>query len=185
MITRATFIRNSFLSITYVALLVLYLNNDSNRHFLGIVSDSFWLTGLSTLYIIFLLQKTEFRLSDAIFRIRKAEHSAIIYRVLGIPIFKRILQKYPMPTITLQFHLNSRLKPDIISLEDQMRKAEQVHVLGFLLILLLSVLFAVLRDVRFFAWFTLFNIVLNLYPIFLQRYNRNRVRVLLLKFESD
>ena len=60
-----------------------------------------------------------------------------------------------------------------------MRSAEEVHVLGFLINLVLAALFGFLRDPRFFLWLGGFNVIINLYPIFLQRYNRRRVQMLL------
>jgi len=63
-----------------------------------------------------------------------------------------------------------------------MREAEQIHVFGLLLIMIIAILFAFIRDIRFLLWFSIFNIIMNLYPIFLQRYNRNRIGSVLNKY---
>ena len=176
---RSTLLRNALLSIGYLALLQLYIRNDLNMHLLGIVSDSFWLTGVSTIYVIFLLRKTGFRLSDGYFRMRRWELSSAVYGVLGVTCFKRMVRKYPLPSLTLKIDLTGRSRSGILDVENRMREAEQIHVFGLLLTLALSVVFSLWRDIRFLPWFTAFNVIMNLYPILLQRYNRNRVRVVL------
>lgn len=40
---------------------------------------------------------------------------------------------------------------------------------------ILTALFSVLRDPIFLLWFSLFNLLGNIYPLWLQRYNRLRV----------
>jgi len=174
-------IKKFLLTIGYLLLLQLYLSNEFNRHIIGIISDSFWLTGVSTLFVILLLQKTGIRLSDNYFRIKKFERSYKLYKTIGMYYFKKIIQKYPLPNATLKIELNGRSKSDILDLEDRMREAEQIHVFGLLLILVISILFAFTRDKKFLLWFTIFNIIMNLYPILLQRYNRNRIKSILNK----
>lgn len=163
-------------------LLQLYLSNEFNKQLPGIISDSFWLTGVSTLYIIFLLQKTGFRLSDQYYRIKNFERSFKLYKTIGIEYFKKIIHKYPLPGATLKIELKGRSKSDILDVEDRMREAEQIHVFGLLLIMIIAILFAFIRDIRFLLWFSIFNIIMNLYPIFLQRYNRNRIGSVLNKY---
>lgn len=175
--------KSILLSTVYVILLYLYLSNEFNKHMIGQILDSFWLTGISVLYIILLLQKTEIRLSESYFRIRKIEYSTKIYSTIGIAYFKRIIHKYPLPGATLKINLRGKSKSDILNLENQMREAEQVHVFGFILMVFITILFAVKRSNQFLYWFSIFNILMNLYPIFLQRYNRNRVRLILLKIK--
>jgi hypothetical protein len=171
--------KNTFLSIAYIILLLLYINNDFNRHLLGIISDSFWLTVVSTLFIIFLLQKTDLKFSKVYFQIRKLEYSSKLYRVIGVTFFKKILQRFYLPKVTLKISLRDRSKSEISHIENQMEQAEQIHVLGFILIVIVSIIFSILRDVSFILWFTIFNILMNLYPVLLQRYNRNRIRIII------
>ena len=179
MTIRTILFKSILLSFAYVMLLRLYLLNELNKHLIGIIFDSFWLTGVSTLYIIFLLQKTGLWLYNSYFRIKKIEYSGKIYNTIGMKYFKKIIQKYPLPNVTLKIDLKGKSKSDILNLENRMREAEQIHIFGFLLTLIISIFFALQRDIRFLLWFTVFNIIMNLYPTFLQRYNRNRIRLIL------
>ena len=183
MTNSAILIKGILLSAVYILLLNVYLTNEFNKQTIGIISDSFWLTGVSTLYVILLLQKTRFRLSNFYFRIKKVEYSAKIYKSIGIMWVKKIIQKYPLPNATLKINLNGVSQSDILDIENRMKDAEQVHVFGALLVFTISVFFAIKRDGQFLIWFTIFNIFLNLYPIFLQRYNRNRIRLILSKYK--
>ncbi|HPG38168.1 MAG TPA: hypothetical protein PLP19_05800 [bacterium] len=174
-------IKSTILIVLYIIVLRLYLFNDLNKHLPGIIADSFWLTSISTLFIIFLLRNTGLKLHAAYFHIRKPELSTSIYKIIGIPVFKKIIEKSPLPVSTLKMSLNNRSRSAILELEHQMQYAETVHVFGFLLVLALTLGFAWQRDARFLFWFTVFNIIMNLYPVLLQRYNRNRIRVALEK----
>lgn len=64
-------------------------------------------------------------------------------------------------------------------LEWETRRNEVIHLLAMLLIgCLLISRFAQLSTVQFFGIFAI-NLYLNVYPIFLQRYNRSRIMRLL------
>jgi len=174
-------VKSAALIVLYIILLRLYLVNDLNKHLPGIIADSFWLTYVSTLFIIFLLRNTGLKLHASYFHIRKPEIFIPIYRLIGIPLFKKMIEKSPLPFSTLKMSLNNRSRSAILELEQKMQYGETVHVFGFLLVLALTVFFAWQRDIRFLLWFTVFNIIMNLYPILLQRYNRNRLQVVLEK----
>jgi glycosyl-4,4'-diaponeurosporenoate acyltransferase len=110
-----------------------------------------------------------------------------IYEFLGVRFFKR----YLLPTELLLFHLRGKqaamqggqevLKAELERLEWETRRNEVIHSLA----LLLTVCFFLFRlpqlsIVEFFFIFAI-NLYLNVYPIFLQRYNRFRIMKLLRK----
>ncbi len=163
----------------YGFLILLYLHNESNRHLLGVVVDSLGLTGVTILFLLLLLHISGWHLGPGYFRLRRLESSTALYPGLGVSYFKRIIERYPGPATTGRIRLGSRSRLELQRLDAQMRNAEEVHVLGFLVNLVLAALFGLLRDSRFFLWLGVFNVIINLYPIFLQRYNRSRVQMLL------
>jgi len=57
-----------------------------------------------------------------------------------------------------------------------------IHFLGFLFSLIITIVFGLARNYRFFIWMSLINLLLNLYPVLLQRYNRNRIQRVLIKY---
>jgi glycosyl-4,4'-diaponeurosporenoate acyltransferase len=109
-----------------------------------------------------------------------------LYRWLGVRLFKR----YLLPSERWLHHL--RGKPAILAgqsppqreaalwrLERDTRRNEASHVLA----LLLTVFISALKSGPWSAWQWLaivaLNLYLNLYPIFVQRYNRQRILRLL------
>jgi hypothetical protein len=63
-------------------------------------------------------------------------------------------------------------------LENEMRKAETGHVLIFVLVLLFAGYMLLKGWLDAVVWTLLFNIVINGYPIMLQRYNRIKLQEL-------
>lgn len=163
----------------YVFLIFLYLHNESNRHLFGIVIDSLGLTGVTILFLLLFLHISSWHPGPGYFRLRRIESSTRLYSRLGVGYFKRVIERYPVPASTRRIQPEGRSQSELQSLDVQMRSAEEVHLLGFLINLALAALFGLLRDSRFFLWLSVFNVIVNLYPIFVQRYNRSRVQTLL------
>ena len=108
-----------------------------------------------------------------------------IYEFLGVRFFKR----YLLPTELLLFHLRGKqaaiqrgqgvLKAELKRLEWETRRNEVIHLLALLLTgCILVFRFPQLSIVQFLVIFAI-NLYLNIYPIFLQRYNRFRIMRLL------
>jgi hypothetical protein len=95
--------------------------------------------------------------------------------MIGVKIFKFLLIKNPFPTFTTKISLKNYSTSGLFMLEKEMRNAETIHFLGFILALIIMILFGCFRDSRFFYYFLIFNTINNLYPVFVQRYNRNRI----------
>ena len=106
------------------------------------------------------------------FDIRSWERAGL-YRWLGVLPFRWVLLRSPFATLNKQIHLRSRT--GLSELQRHMREAEAGHYITFALTLALTVVFATQRDSRFFFWLTLCNVLGNVYPIWLQRFNRIRV----------
>jgi hypothetical protein len=70
---------------------------------------------------------------------------------------------------------------ELRDLESEMRKAETIHALVFLLMLWVVGYVAVKGWLDAVMWILLFNILINGYPIMLQRYNRIKVKELIRK----
>ncbi len=84
---------------------------------------------------------------------------------------------------TLRFPKDKTV-PALRILENEMRKAETGHVLIFVLIFVF-VGYALLQGwFDTVAWLLLFNILINGYPIMLQRYNRIKLQELICKQDS-
>jgi glycosyl-4,4'-diaponeurosporenoate acyltransferase len=116
-------------------------------------------------------------------------HGSSIYELLGVRFFKR----YLLPTELLLSRLRGKkairgdhgaLRAELKRLERETRRNEVIHLLALLLTACLLVFnfphsnFRQLSAAQFLVIFAL-NLYLNVYPIFVQRYNRFRIMRLL------
>jgi len=110
-----------------------------------------------------------------------------IYEFLGVRFFKR----YLLPTELLLFCLRGKkaamqagqevLKAELKRLEWETRRNEVIHLLALLLTVCILVFrLPQLSIIEFLVIFAI-NLYLNVYPIFVQRYNRFRIMRLLRK----
>ena len=101
------------------------------------------------------------------------ERGGLIYEQLGILFFKRLVRRGPLSIFSRKLRLPQDKTTAALSQLDQlMRRAEAIHV--FSLLAICGVIGDCVLRKRFDAagWLLLFNGMLNLYPIMLQRYNR-------------
>lgn len=112
------------------------------------------------------------------YRIKQFESDGRLYEFLGVHIFKKLLIRSPLallnPTIR---HKGDRSA--LVDLESKMRDAETGHLFIFIIILLTALYTAMKGWWNFTIWLMLFNILFNVYPIMLQRYNRARLTPIL------
>jgi hypothetical protein len=116
------------------------------------------------------------RLPDAWHALRPFERDGRLYERVGILIFKRLLRRGPLAVFNPHLHLPA--EPDaasIVALDQHMRDAEASHTILFVLTL------GVVVNAAVRGWWPasiatlLFDVVLNGYPVMLQRYNRARL----------
>ncbi|SKC20665.1 hypothetical protein SAMN05660293_05697 [Dyadobacter psychrophilus] len=104
------------------------------------------------------------------------EKQGKLYRILGVEWYRTILTKSGWEKVRQQ---QTPIKKGIDSFEAYERAtrvAESGHLIVAIIVLIVTgyVLFAYsLRDTR---WLILFNVLLNIYPVLLQRYTRPRLR---------
>ena len=114
------------------------------------------------------------------YAIQPFEQDGRVYERAGIRFFKRLVRRGPLGIFSLNLRLPpEKTVPTLRLLEGKMRNAETMHVLIFLLMFLFIgyALFQGWLDAV--GWLLLFNCLLNVYPIMLQRYNRIRLQALI------
>jgi hypothetical protein len=163
------------ISLVYVFILILYLINDGNKTLLGIIFDSFGINCLTALYFLFLLNACKTTLPNKFHKIREFEKSSKLYKLIGVRAFKFLLAKNPLPTFTGNFSTKGHSVEGLYKLEKLMRNAETLHFQAFLTNLIVMLPFTFFRDTRFLYFMIAFNIIVNLYPVLVQIYNRNRI----------
>jgi hypothetical protein len=125
-------------------------------------------------------QLVQFSFAPRYYTTQPFEHTGQVYERLGIRLFKGLVRRGPLAMFspTLQFPKDKTV-PALRTLENEMRKAETGHVLIFVL-MLVFVGYALLQGwLDTVAWLLLFNILINGYPIMLQRYNRIKLQHLI------
>lgn len=113
------------------------------------------------------------RLPDRWHALRKFEREGRVYEWLGVRLAKRMLRRGPLAVFNPRLRLPvERTAASLAALDQQMRAAEATHLVLFVLTFAV-VAHALARQWWAAAGFTLlFDVLLNGYPVLLQRYNR-------------
>lgn len=125
--------------------------------------------------------------TERYYRIKKFEQDGEFYKKIGVEKFKRILlriainRKNEVPF--KNYFLNSPSKKGLIEFKNRTKKSERNHVILGVIFLIYQFRIIIFMDgivdYAFFIFFSVLNIVINLYPIFLQRYTRSRIERIL------
>ena len=141
---------------------------------------AFLVNWLAMSWVAITAQVIHFSFAPRYYDIKPFEQTGQVYERLGIRLFKRLVRRGPLSVFspTLRFPKEKKISA-LRNLDSEMRKAETGHVLIFVL-MLSFVSYALLRGwLDAVVWMLLFNIIINGYPIMLQRYNRIKLRELI------
>lgn len=118
------------------------------------------------------------RLPRACHTLRGFERDGRLYERLGVRLVKRLLRRGPFALFNPGLHLPTERTPEaLMRLDDRMRGAEASHLILFVLTLVVVAVVA-LRGWWLVAGTTLlFDVLVNGYPVMLQRYNRIQLRL--------
>ena len=113
------------------------------------------------------------------YHVKPFERTGQVYERLGIRLFKKLVRRRPLSIFspTLRFPKEKTISA-LQSLLNEMRKTETGHALIFVLVLLFAGYVLIKGWLDAVAWLLLFNILINGYPIMLQRYNRIKLQEL-------
>ena len=113
------------------------------------------------------------RLPEGYHALRGFERDGRLYELLGVRLFKRLLRRGPLAVFNPDLHLPAEPTPaNLAHLNQRMRDAEASHFI-LVVVMLGVVVHAAARGWWGAAgWTLLFNVLLDGYPVMLQRYNR-------------
>jgi len=120
-------------------------------------------------YIYFIFN---FPLSSSYFKPRKWEKKSSIYTYLGVPHFKKLLVLTGWEKITRKENPIKKDSKTLKSLVYYCRSSELGHSVIAAIVLVNTI--AVSMSVADAKWLLLTNILLNIYHVMLQRFNRQR-----------
>jgi hypothetical protein len=117
------------------------------------------------------------RLPDGCHTLRGFELDGRLYELFGVKLFKSLLRRGPLAVFNPDLHLPTERTPvKLAHLDQRMRDAEASHSILFILTLGLAAFEAANGLWSTAVWIVVFNLLLNGYPVMLQRYNRALLR---------
>lgn len=144
--------------------------------FVGVPLSGFLTNWLISLLFLWVCTIIPFSLSSSYYEFKKFERDRRIYERLGVKTVQPIIKFLGL----IKF---SGDRSDLRELVKYMRNAELNHMLTLAMVYLLA-LAAVLGSYWEYAfWLMVFNILFNVYPIMLQRYNRIRLEPIARRYE--
>jgi len=130
-------------------------------------------------------QVVHFSFAPRYYQAKPFERTGQVYERLGIRLFKKLVRRGPLSIFspTLRFPKEKTISA-LQGLLNEMRKAETGHALIFVLVLFFVGYMLLEGWLDAVAWMLLFNILINGYPIMLQRYNRIKLQELIQQQDS-
>lgn len=122
------------------------------------------------------LRRPVLRLPARVHALRAFERDGHVYELLGVRVAKRLLRRGPLAVGAPDLHLPAERTPATLAvLDERMRQAETIHEILLVATLAVAVNAAVRGWWAAAGWLLLFNVLFNVYPAMLQRYNRARL----------
>jgi hypothetical protein len=117
------------------------------------------------------------RLPAWVHELRPFERDGRLYERLGVRAAKRLLRRGPLAAFNPDLHLPAEPTPERVRhLDGRMRDAEASHLILFVATLAVVANAVVRGWWGAAAWTSAFDLLLNGYPVMLQRYNRAMLR---------
>ena len=139
--------------------------------------SAFLINWLAMSWMAVIGQVVRFSFAPRYYEAKPFERTGRVYECLGVRLFKKLVRRGPLSIFspTLRFPKEKTVSA-LQGLLNEMRKAETGHALIFILMLLFVGYVALNGWLDAVAWTLLFNIVINGYPVMLQRYNRVKLQ---------
>jgi hypothetical protein len=113
------------------------------------------------------------RLPERFHRLRSFEGDGLAYERLGVRTVKRLARRGPISWFNPGLHLApDRDAASLARLDSKMREAEASHAILFVLGLVTAFVLGGFGWIAGAIWVVVFDVLLNGYPVMLQRYNR-------------
>jgi hypothetical protein len=103
------------------------------------------------------------------------ERGGKIYRSLGIDFYRKLLVWIGWEKLNKKSNPVEKNTEALIHLHNRTKKSELGHLLILIIVLGFNIFVAFKFGILKSLWLLILNILLNLYPVLLQRYNRPRI----------
>jgi hypothetical protein len=171
----ANFLKRMLVILLGTSVFVFAYNWTLNAFGFRSIFFAFLVNWLVMSWVAILGQVISFTFSPGYYQPKSFEHNGWIYERLGIQYFKQLVRRGPLTILSPSLRKGEG-NDGVQKLFGEMQKAETAHVVIFVLMLLL-ICYALVRSWFDAAgWLMLFNILINGYPVMLQRYNRIKLQ---------
>lgn len=123
-------------------------------------------------------------LNSSYFNAYPFEKNGKLYRIFGVEWYRAILTKSGWERLRQQQMPIKKSLGDFQAYERGTRVAEAGHLIVGIIVLIVTGYVLVAYSARDTRWLLLFNILLNFYPVLLQRYTRPRLRRMIERFKT-
>ncbi len=147
-------------------------------HFADVTTFLFsWVLNFSLMFWISVVElQWQPALNSKYFDEQVFEKQGRIYEKLGVHSFRKLLVLSGWEKMNRKKNPIGKSLPALLQSERATRASEFNHLVIAVLVLLITIQVSFQYSVAEASWLILFNILLNIYPILVQRYNRPRLR---------
>jgi len=147
-------------------------------HYMRMDSFTFaWALNLSLMfYVLAFIETSKVQLTSTFHDEKEWERRGKIYELLGINFFRKLLVWIGWEKLTRKSHPIEKSTAALMNLHLQTKNSELGHLIILVIVLGVTIFVAFKFGVLKSLWLLLLNVLLNLYPVFLQRYNRPRIQ---------
>jgi hypothetical protein len=134
---------------------------------------------ISSLHLLIRLQLPEWY-----FQAKGFEESTRVYELFGVLLIRQLVRRGPLHILAPEYHYSGR-RESIPRLLLEARIAETIHVIALLGSFMLVAYALFMGRLVAAGWLLVFNVLINIYPVMLQRYNRLRLQRLLTRMAQS
>ena len=116
------------------------------------------------------------------FDTRNFEKGGAVYKYLGVHLYRKLLVVIGWEKISRKESKITNSRDALSLVEAKSRSSEAGHAVIFIIVGVITIFVA--ENLREALWLIILNLLLNVYPIIVQRYNRPRYRRLLKKMRE-
>jgi len=126
--------------------------------------------------VLFITQTFKPQLASTYFHSKKWEEEGKVYKRLGVNEFRKILVWIGWEKLNKASKPVKRSLDGLNHLEYSTRLSEFGHLIIFYIVLILTIFVGLYYGFKESLWLIILNILLNAYPVIVQRFNRPRLQ---------
>lgn len=134
--------------------------------------------------VLLFTESTKPKLASNYYKSKKWEKSGKIYERIGVNLFRQLLVWTGWEKLNKKANPVKKNLSALSHLEYSTRQSEFGHLIIFFIVLAFNIFVAISFGFTASLWLLILNVFLNFYPIILQRYNRPKIKNLLMQYTS-